>query len=51
MKMAITGRGISDMVAAYLWHDDHEIKVFEANDYIGGHTHTILGIQLSRGWS
>jgi predicted NAD/FAD-binding protein len=41
MKIAIIGTGISGMVAAYLLNGDHEIEVFEANDYIGGHTHTI----------
>ncbi len=29
------------MVAAYLLHRDHEITVFEAADYVGGHTNTI----------
>ena len=41
MKIAIVGTGISGMVAAYLLHQDHEITVFEAADYIGGHTNTI----------
>ena len=41
MKIAIVGTGISGMVAAYLLCEDHDITVFEANDYIGGHTHTI----------
>jgi predicted NAD/FAD-binding protein len=41
MKIAIIGAGISGMTAAYLLHGDHEIEVFEAGDYIGGHTHTI----------
>jgi predicted NAD/FAD-binding protein len=41
MKIAIIGSGISGMTAAYLLHGDHDIEVFEANDYIGGHTHTI----------
>ncbi|HSA61765.1 MAG TPA: FAD-dependent oxidoreductase [Nitrospiraceae bacterium] len=41
MKIAIVGTGISGMVAAYLLHHDHEITVFEAADYIGGHTNTI----------
>ena len=40
-KVAIVGSGISGLVCAYLLHDDHDITVFEANDYIGGHTHTI----------
>jgi predicted NAD/FAD-binding protein len=29
------------MVAAHLLCEDHELVVFEANDYIGGHTNTI----------
>jgi predicted NAD/FAD-binding protein len=41
MKIAIIGGGISGLVSAYLLHGDHEITVFEANDYIGGHTHTV----------
>lgn len=41
MKIAIIGAGISGMVAAYLLCQDHDIVVFEANDYIGGHTHTV----------
>jgi predicted NAD/FAD-binding protein len=41
MKIAIIGGGISGMVAAYLLNEDHDITLFEANDYIGGHTHTV----------
>lgn len=41
MRIAIIGSGISGMVAAHLLHRDHEITVFEANDYPGGHTHTV----------
>jgi len=41
MKIAVIGTGSSGMVAAYLLNRGHEITVFEANDYIGGHTHTI----------
>ncbi|MDO9119425.1 MAG: FAD-dependent oxidoreductase [Nitrospira sp.] len=41
MKIAIVGTGISGMVAAYLLHRDHELTVFEAAGYIGGHTNTI----------
>jgi len=41
MKIAVVGTGISGLVAAYLLHRQHEITVFEANDYIGGHTHTL----------
>lgn len=29
------------MVAAYLLADEHDLTIFEAGDYVGGHTHTI----------
>jgi len=41
MRIAIIGGGISGLVSAYLLNEDHDIVLFEANDYIGGHTHTI----------
>lgn len=41
MRIAIIGTGISGMVCAALLHRQHDITVFEANDYIGGHTHTV----------
>ncbi|MBU0946885.1 MAG: FAD-dependent oxidoreductase [Proteobacteria bacterium] len=41
MKIAIVGSGISGLTAAYLLYKDFDIHVFEANDYSGGHTHTI----------
>jgi predicted NAD/FAD-binding protein len=41
MRIAVIGVGISGMVAAHLLCEDHEVVVFEANDYIGGHTSTI----------
>ncbi|USD30672.1 FAD-dependent oxidoreductase [Pseudoalteromonas sp. SCSIO 43201] len=40
-KIAIIGSGISGMTAAYLLNRKHDIKVFEKNNYIGGHTATI----------
>jgi predicted NAD/FAD-binding protein len=40
MKIAVIGTGISGNVAAHQLSRDHEVTVFEANDYIGGHTHT-----------
>ena len=40
MKIAIIGAGISGLNAAYLLRG-HETTVFEANDYPGGHTHTV----------
>lgn len=41
MKIAIIGSGISGLVCAHLLYRYHDISIFEANDYIGGHTHTI----------
>ncbi len=41
MKIAIVGTGISGLVCAHLLHPDHDVTVFEANDYVGGHTHTV----------
>ncbi len=41
MKIAIIGTGISGMVAAWYLQREHSITVFEANDYVGGHTHTV----------
>ncbi|REJ95981.1 MAG: FAD-dependent oxidoreductase [Planctomycetota bacterium] len=41
MRIAIIGSGISGLVAAHQLHGRHEITLFEANDYIGGHTNTV----------
>lgn len=41
MKIAIVGTGISGLVTGWALHDHHEVTLFEAQSYIGGHTHTI----------
>ncbi|GMQ47019.1 NAD(P)/FAD-dependent oxidoreductase [Vibrio sp. 10N] len=41
MKIAIVGTGISGLTCGYYLHKDHEVTLYEANDYIGGHTATI----------
>ncbi|MGL4381299.1 MAG: NAD(P)/FAD-dependent oxidoreductase [Vibrio sp.] len=41
MKIAIIGSGISGLTCGYYLHRYHDITMFEANDYIGGHTATI----------
>ncbi len=41
MNIAIIGSGISGLTCGYLLHQQHQITLFEANDYIGGHTHTV----------
>jgi predicted NAD/FAD-binding protein len=40
-RAAIIGSGISGLTAAYRLHNDVEVTVFEQNDWIGGHTHTV----------
>ena len=41
MRIAIVGAGISGMVAAHLLHREHEIVLYEAGSYVGGHTNTV----------
>lgn len=41
MKIAIIGSGISGLGCAYLLNQDHDITVYEKNDYIGGHSRTV----------
>lgn len=40
MRIAVIGTGISGLVAAHLLAEAHDLTVFEAADYPGGHTHT-----------
>ncbi|WP_306252568.1 NAD(P)/FAD-dependent oxidoreductase [Parvularcula sp. IMCC14364] len=41
MKIAIIGSGITGLAAAYSLHKLHEITVFEADNRVGGHSHTV----------
>ncbi|KXF83248.1 NAD(P)/FAD-dependent oxidoreductase [Enterovibrio coralii] len=41
MRIAIIGSGISGLTCAHYLQHDHDITVYEANDYVGGHTATI----------
>jgi predicted NAD/FAD-binding protein len=41
MKIAIVGSGISGLTAAHYLHRQHDVTLFEANDYLGGHTNTV----------
>lgn len=41
MKIAIIGSGIAGLSAAHVLARAHEVEVLEANDYVGGHTHTV----------
>jgi len=50
-RIAIVGTGISGLVAAHRLWRDHEVTVFEANNYIGGHTNTIDVELEGRHWA
>ena len=39
-NLIIIGSGISGLASAYLLKNKFKIKIFEKNDYLGGHTHT-----------
>jgi predicted NAD/FAD-binding protein len=41
MKIAVVGAGIAGLSAAWLLRQRHEVSLFEAGDYLGGHTHTV----------
>lgn len=41
MNIAIIGGGISGLTTAHLLCGEHQITLFEANDYPGGHTNTL----------
>jgi predicted NAD/FAD-binding protein len=51
-RVAIIGSGIAGMTAAYRLHGQgHDITVYEANDYYGGHTATMDVERHGRHWS
>ena len=41
MRIAIVGTGIAGNTAAYKLRKKHDITVYEASSYVGGHTNTI----------
>lgn len=42
LKIAVIGAGVAGITAAYLLQRRHIVTLFEKNDYVGGHTHTVV---------
>jgi predicted NAD/FAD-binding protein len=40
VRIAVVGSGISGLMCSWLLSRKHSVSLFEANDYLGGHTHT-----------
>jgi uncharacterized protein len=40
LRIAVVGSGISGLASAWLLARRHAVTLYEANDYLGGHTHT-----------
>ncbi len=41
-SIAVIGSGISGLSAAYFLADKYRVKLFEKNDYLGGHSNTVV---------
>jgi uncharacterized protein len=44
-RLAIIGTGIAGMGSAHFLHRHHDLTIFEAADYVGGHTNTIDAVE------
>ena len=42
MDIAVIGSGVAGLSAAWMLQREHNVSVFEANDYPGGHTNTLM---------
>ena len=41
LDIAVAGGGVAGIVAAYLLARRHRVTLYEKNNYVGGHTHTV----------
>ena len=41
-RIAVVGSGVAGISAAWLLREHNDVRLFERNDYFGGHTHTII---------
>jgi predicted NAD/FAD-binding protein len=51
MRIAVIGAGVAGLHAAWRLSRDHEVTIFEANDYPGGHTNTVDVELEGRTWA
>jgi predicted NAD/FAD-binding protein len=51
MRIAIIGAGVSGNVCAWLLSRVHEVTLFEANCYAGGHTNTVDAVAYGQAYS
>ncbi|TFH39749.1 MAG: FAD-dependent oxidoreductase [Chrysiogenales bacterium] len=42
LKIAVIGGGVAGIASAYLLQRRHAVTLYEKNDYVGGHTHTVV---------
>ena len=49
-RIAVIGAGVSGLTAAWLLAEHHDIEIFEAADYAGGHTNTEYVASDGRMW-
>jgi predicted NAD/FAD-binding protein len=51
MRIAVIGAGIAGLYATWRLAREHDVTVFEAGDYAGGHTHTVDVEWAGRTWA
>lgn len=49
-RIAIVGAGVSGLTTAWLLSKCHDVEIFEAGDYAGGHTNTRMVKASGRDW-
>jgi len=51
LRIAVVGAGVAGLYAAWRLSRDHDVTIFEANDYPGGHTNTVDVELGGRSWA
>jgi predicted NAD/FAD-binding protein len=41
LNLAVIGSGVAGLTASYILQRSHRVTLYEKNEYVGGHTHTI----------